>query len=77
MTQADIVGKTFMLCLKNEGYEADLDVGTVYLVLPDEVAAARDRIRVIDESGEDYLYPSEFFMPVALSRSAKDVLSVG
>ena len=65
----------FVLCIKNAGYEADLDVGTIYVLLPDEGAAAHGRIRVIDESGEDYLYPQECFTSVELSQSAKKALS--
>ena len=65
----------FVLCVKNAGYEADLDVGTIYVALPDDGAAAHGRIRVIDESGEDYLYPQDFFTPVELSQSAKEALS--
>lgn len=77
MKPKESIHNTLMLCIKNQGYEADLDVGTVYLAVPDEVACERGRIRVVDESGEDYLYPKEFFIPVALSKPAIDVLSVG
>jgi hypothetical protein len=51
----------FAVCVANEGYAASLGLGTTYRVLPDEGAAAVGQIRVIDESGEDYLYPKEFF----------------
>lgn len=54
------------LCVRNQGYEVDLDVGTVYVVLADEKAAAFGRIRVIDESGEDYLYPQNYFTSLTL-----------
>lgn len=69
--------RSFVLCIKNGGYETDLDVGKVYVVLPDPAAVERGRIRVVDESGDDYLYPRDCFMAVELSRSAKDLLSVG
>jgi hypothetical protein len=69
--------RSLVLCLKNEGYEADLDAGKIYVALPDEAADSRGRVRVIDESGEDYLYPREYFVPVELSRPAKEVLSAG
>jgi len=77
MKPEEPIHNTLVLCIKNDGYEADLDVGTVYLTIPDEVAFERGRIRVVDESEEDYLYPKEFFIPVELSKPAKDVLSVG
>lgn len=67
--------KLFFLCIKNDGYEADLDTGTVYLVLPDEEGARQGRIRVVDESGEDYLYPQDYFVPVEVSPSAKEALA--
>ena len=60
----------FLLCVKNEGYPASLEVRKVYQARPDPVAASRGFVRVIDESGEDYLYPSGYFEPVDLSEAA-------
>lgn len=48
--------KRFALCLKNTGNEASLVLGKVYRVLPDARAAKDDLVRIIDESGEDYLF---------------------
>jgi archaellum component FlaG (FlaF/FlaG flagellin family) len=59
----------FVLCIKNEGYEASLEKRKVYRVLADRSARAHNLIRVVDESGEDYLYPSEWFFPITLSRT--------
>ena len=53
--------KQFALCLKNTGNEASLVLGKVYYVLPDARAAKDDLIRIIDESGEDYLFPEVQF----------------
>ncbi len=50
----------FMVCVNNSGYPASLEVGKSYKVLPDDNAEP-DEIRVVDESGEDYLYPAEYF----------------
>lgn len=50
--------KHFMLCIDNRGYEASLEIRKVYEVLSDTVAETHHQIRVIDESGEDYLYPA-------------------
>ena len=61
----------FLLCLKNEGYPASLEVRKVYQALADPKAAQHGMVRVIDESGEDYLYPEEFFIPVELPSAAK------
>jgi hypothetical protein len=54
----------FVVCINNAGYPASLELHKIYRVLPDEDAAADDDIRVIDESGEDYLYPASYFAPI-------------
>jgi len=53
-----------VLCVRNENYPASLELRKVYRVLADERACERRLLRVIDESGEDYLYPEEYFVPV-------------
>jgi hypothetical protein len=60
----------FLLCIRNDGYPASLETRKVYQSLPDPVAASRGFVRVIDESGEDYLYPSECFVAVELPEAA-------
>ena len=60
----------FLLCVRNEGYPASLEIRKVYQTLPDATAARRQYVRVIDESGEDYLYPEEYFVPIELPRAA-------
>ena len=62
------------ICIRNKGAE-DLEVRKVYRVLPDARAAKDGLIRVIDESGEDYLYPADYFVPVELPREAVRALS--
>ncbi len=54
------------VCIRNEGYAASLERRKLYEVLPDPDAAKHHQLRVIDESGEDYLYPESYFMPVYL-----------
>ncbi len=56
----------FLLCVENKDYEASLEVRKLYEELPDEEAANHDQVRIIDESGEDYLYPAAYFAPVKL-----------
>jgi hypothetical protein len=60
----------FVICVRNEDCE-DLEPRKVYRVLPDEGAAEDGYLRVIDESGEDYLYPTDYFTPVELSQAAE------
>lgn len=56
----------FAVCLTNQGYEVSLEVRKLYEVLPDPDAEKHGQIRVVDESGEDYLYPASAFDRVAL-----------
>ena len=61
----------FAVCVKNKEYAASLELRKLYQVLPDENAARHRQLRVIDESGEDYLYPENYFVPVDLPQSAE------
>jgi len=63
--------KQFVVCLRNQGYEASLERRKIYRVLPDPVAAKHKQIRVVDESGEDYLYPQSFFASIELPQAIR------
>lgn len=63
--------RRFVVCLSNEGYEVSLERRKIYLALPDESAAKHRLLRVIDESGEDYLYPAAMFAAVELPPSLR------
>jgi len=65
----------FLFCVKNGGYPASLEVGKVYRSVADATAAARRLVRVIDESGEDYLYAEGYFVPIELPRAAAKALT--
>lgn len=69
----------YAICLKNKGSE-DLVVRKVYQVLPDEKAEKQRLLRIIDESGEDYLYPASYFflidVPHKVERSLRQKVSV-
>lgn len=62
----------FAVCIDNEGYRASLELRKIYLVLPDKKAAKHSLSRVVDESGEDYLYPERFFVPIRLPQALKE-----
>ena len=62
----------FLLCIDNEGYEASLEIRKLYETTPDKEAERHNQVRIIDESGEDYLYPSRCFAPVRLSMQTKN-----
>jgi len=59
--------QSYVLCIDDGGYPESLEVRKIYPVLPDEMASERGYIRVIDETGEDYLYPAKYFVSLSLS----------
>jgi hypothetical protein len=64
----------FAVCVSYADYPASLELHKIYRVLPDEDAASEGDIRVIDESGEDYLYPTEYFVFMELPKSVEKSL---
>lgn len=64
----------FAICINNGGYIDDLKVRTVYQVLPDESVAKSNYLRIIDETGEDYLYPAAYFVVIEVPPEAKETL---
>jgi hypothetical protein len=62
------------ICIKNAGYEASLEARKLYTVEDDAKANAVGMIRVIDESGESYLYPAEMFAPISIQNSLEGQL---
>lgn len=65
--------KMFALCIENKDCD-DLEKRKLYQILPDEAAVKEGYLRVVDESGEDYLYPESYFILVQLPRKAQDAL---
>ncbi len=65
----------YVLCLSNDGYSASLEPRKVYRTMPDRDGARHGLIRVVDESGEDYLYPKDMFAPVTLSRAIERAIT--
>ena len=64
----------FAVCLRNVGYTASLEIRKLYPVLNDPEAEANDLIRVIDESGEDYVYPARLFQKLTLPTEVQRAL---
>jgi hypothetical protein len=62
------------MCIKNDGYLASLEVRKVYVALPDAFATKHGMIRVVDESGEDYLFPKDYFDSVRVSQTGRELL---
>ena len=64
----------FAVCINNSDYPSSLEVHKIYRVLPDEDAVSEGDLRVVDESGEDYLYPADYFVFVELPKSVEKSL---
>lgn len=63
-----------MVCVENPGYPASLELHKIYRVVPDPDAAGDGDLRIVDESGEDYLYPAEWFAAVEVPRRVRTSL---
>ena len=69
--------KPFALCVDNTDYQASLVLGKVYRIIPDPKAAKDDLVRIVDESGEDYLYHKSYFVFVDFPKAVtKKILSL-
>lgn len=64
----------FVGCISNQDYEASLQLSKYYRVLPDEKASRHGYLRIVDESGEDYLYPEHYFSQVEMVRDLEEAL---
>jgi hypothetical protein len=64
----------FVVCVANDDYPASLELHKIYRVLPDAQARRDGDLRIIDESGEDYLYPSKWFVPVKIPQAVRTSL---
>lgn len=62
----------FVVCVRKEN-AGDLELHKIYQVLPDKKAAASGYLRILDESGEDYVYPGNYFLPLPLPQAVEDV----
>jgi hypothetical protein len=65
---------TLVVCVRNTDYAVSLETRKVYLALSDETATERGLMRIIDESGEDYLYPADYFLQVDFPAAVRDTL---
>ena len=64
----------FVVCIRNDEYPASLETKKLYEAVPDADARKHGQVRVIDESGEDYLYPEDYFAPIKLPKATKEAL---
>ena len=61
----------FAVCISNKGYAASLEVRKIYRRIPDKAGAKHGLVRVIDEMGEHYLFPEEYFIPIRLPQAVE------
>ncbi len=61
--------RRFVICVDNSEYPASLELHKIYRVIPDKSALADGDLRIIDESGEDYLFPANYFIPIQLPQT--------
>ena len=66
MKRSKLIPARLLVCIENEGYTVSLEKRKIYVTPADRLASKHGQVRVIDESGEDYLYPKHFFLPVTL-----------
>ena len=66
-------GLRFVVCVRNDDCD-DLEIRKIYQVIPDEAASADGLLRIVDESGEDYLYPTELFLRIELPQAIEKAL---
>jgi hypothetical protein len=71
---ARTASKQLVVCIDNQSYSASLEKRKIYVALRDPAAEKHGLLRIIDESGDDYLYPKIFFRPIALSQPIKKAI---
>jgi hypothetical protein len=67
--------RAWVVCVRNDGYEASLERRKIYEMIADPVADAHHQLRVIDESGEDYLFPARYFATIELPAAVRRALA--
>lgn len=72
----DPAGSQYVICVKNEDYPASLELRKIYSLIPDKTASKSGLLRVVDESGEDYLYPAEYFVAIRLPRTVRKAVQL-
>lgn len=69
--------RRLVVCINNEGYSSSLERRKIFFALPDKASQRHGLIRVIDETGDDYLYPTECFLPIVFPRAVARALFGG
>jgi len=75
MMKGNTMKHQFVVCLNNDGFAASLECRKIYETVDDPVAREHGHVRVVDESGEDYLYPSELFVAIEVPQAVETALA--
>lgn len=74
MRRSKRAASRFLICVDNKGYTVSLEKRKIYVALSDTMALKHGQVRVIDESGEDYLYPKSLFLPITVPQSLRKAI---
>jgi hypothetical protein len=74
MPKPTLAASRFVICVDNKGYKASLEKRKIYVALSDAMALRHGQVRVIDESGEDYLFPKSLFLPITVPASLRKAI---
>ena len=74
MPKTKLATSRLLICVENKGYKAFLEKRKIYVSIPDSGAIKHGQVRVVDESGEDYLYPKSLFLPITVSASIRKAI---
>jgi hypothetical protein len=74
MPKTKLATSRFLICVENKGYKASLEKHKVYVSILDVGALKHGHVRVIDESGENYLYPKSLFLPISVPASLRKAI---
>ena len=74
MPKPHLSASRLVICVDNKGYKASLEKRKIYVALSDAIALKHGQVRVIDESGEDYLFPKSLFLPITVPASLRKAI---
>ena len=74
MPKPKLVASRLVICVDNKGYKVSLERRKIYIALSDAMALKHGQIRVIDESGEDYLFPKSLFLPITVPATLRKAI---
>jgi hypothetical protein len=74
MSKTKRANSKFLICVENKGYVVSLEKRKIYVACPDAMALKHGQVRIVDETGEDYLYPNSLFLPITLPTALRKAI---